>query len=167
VDLFVWDRQAGTTELVSVGLNGSPASYPEYGFSGSPAISGDGRFVAFWSDATNLAPGDSNRYGGVFVRDRQSGRTERVSEGTIDFRPAISSDGRFVAFGDGDIYVRDRQTGTTELVSVTPVGDRVNGWCVFPAISGDGRFVAFASAADNLVPEDTNGRTDVFVAERG
>jgi Tol biopolymer transport system component len=163
-DVFVRDRQTGTTECVSVGINGAPASYPEHGSSGSPSISADGRFIAFQSDATNLVPGPLNAWRNVFVRDRQTEKTEYIADGGS---PAISADGRFVAFysyasnlvpGKGyGIYVRDRQTGKTEFIA--------DGGS--PTISGDGRFVAFASGDGTLTPGDTNGCTDVFVAERG
>ena len=112
-----------------------------------PAISADGRFVAFRSDATNLVPGDTNGATDVFVRDRQTGTTRRVSVGPGgaqgnggSFMPAISADGRFVAFessatnlvpGDTndmeDMFVHDRQTGTTRRVSVGPGGVQGNG----------------------------------------
>ena len=119
----------GSTERVSLGLDGVQGDGPSY----EPAISADGRFVAFQSEATNLVPGDTNSAPDVFVRDRKTGRTQRVSvrsdgaqgNGT-SAAPAISADGRFVAFysdatnlvpGDtndqGDVFVHDRQTGTT------------------------------------------------------
>lgn len=148
-DIFVWDRQTRKTELVTVAANGAPA---DGWSSGTPAISGTGRFVAFRSEASNLVPGSAG--GGVFVRDRQTGKTEWVGESWE--RPAISADGRFVAFTGDGVQLRDRQTGKTERL-----GD---GWS--PAISGDGHFVAFLSDADDLVPGDMNGKRDVFVAER-
>ena len=100
-DVFVRDRQTGTTRRVSVGSGGAQGN----GLSVDPAISADGRFVAFASDATNLVPGDTNGADDVFVRDRQTGTTRRVSVGSggaqgdrVSFDPAISADGRFVAF---------------------------------------------------------------------
>src|SRR5207237_7007630 len=92
--------------------------------------------------------------------------------------PAISADGRFVAFasvsnvvvGDTnnafDVFVRDRQTGTTERVSEDSAGGQANFGSISPAISADGRFVAFASLASNLVAGDTNDDFDVFVRDR-
>jgi Tol biopolymer transport system component len=102
-DIFVRDRQTGTTRRVSVGPGGVQTNAEAS--SGVPAISADGRFVAFESDATNLVPGDTNGAIDVFVRDRQTGTTRRISVGPGGVQgnsdsggPAISADGRFVAF---------------------------------------------------------------------
>ncbi len=127
-DVFVYDRQTGAVTRVSVssgGTQGNDASY-------SAAISADGRYVAFRSAATTLEPGDTNNTDDIFVHDRQTGQTTRVSLDSAVNRvmagdtPSISGDGRFVAFqstatnlvtgdtnGVGDIFVRDRQTETT------------------------------------------------------
>jgi Tol biopolymer transport system component len=151
-----------------------------------PAISADGRFVAFWSNADNLVVGDTNGASDVFVHDRETGVTERISvdsagnQGNNDsLEPAISADGRFVAFlsgadnlvsgdtnGNLDIFVHDRETDVTERVSVDSVGNQGNNHSLEPAISADGRFVAFRSYANNLVPGDTNSTADVFVHDR-
>jgi Tol biopolymer transport system component len=172
----------GTTERVSVGLGGAQSN----GFSESPAISADGRFVAFSSRATNLVPDDTNARADVFVHDRRTGSTRRVSLGPghvqadgESLAPALSADGRFVAFGsfatnlvpgdgngDEDVFVHDRLTGVTELASLGAGGVRPNSGSEGAAISGDGRFVAFHSFATNLVPGDTNGFSDVFVRDR-
>jgi Tol biopolymer transport system component len=152
-----------------------------------PSISADGRYVAFFSHASNLVPGDTNNTLDVFVHDRLTGQTTRVSvasdgtEGNGDsFVGSISADGRYVAFaswasnlvpgdtnGRSDIFVHDRVTGQTTRVSVASDGTEGNGdsWGC-PSISADGRYVAFASWASNLVPGDTNGRSDIFVHDR-
>jgi Tol biopolymer transport system component len=178
----------GTTDRVSVSSLGTAGD----DFSDLAAISADGRFVAFWSFASTLVPGDTNGTTDVFVHDRLTGTTERVSVdsherqatgASIDTnlgRPAISADGRYVAFassatnlvkGDrnqaSDIFVRDRAAGTTERVSVVGRRTEANGGSSEPSISPDGRFVAFASGATNLVPgEDTNFTSDVFLLDR-
>jgi cold shock CspA family protein len=182
LDVFVHDRQTGTTTRVSVASDGTQANSDSFG----PSISGDGRHVAFISSATNLVPGDTNGLIDVFVHDRQTGTTTRVSvasNGTQansnSFGPSISSDGRYVAFssfadtlvaGDtnttSDVFVHDRQTGTTTRVSVATGGGQSSSGSDRPSISGDGRFVAFASQATNLVSGDTNGASDVFVHDR-
>ena len=182
-DVFVRDRRTGTTRRVSLGAGGAQGN----GDSSEPALSANGRFVAFYSEARNLVPGDTNGQADVFVRDRRTGTTRRVSLGSggsqsngASVQPALSADGRFVAFisdatnlvpgdtnGLTDVFVRDRQTGTTRRVSLGAGGAQGNWGSVEPAVSADGRFVAFTSLADNLVPGDTNGITaDVFVRDR-
>ena len=156
-DIFVYDRQAKTIERVSVASDGTQ------GNSGStyPSISADGRFVAFHSTASNLLPEDTNGAGGVFVRDRQAERTERIEQGSY---PSISADGRFVAFQSGDdIFLHDRSTGITDKVSIAYDGKQANGLSWRPSISADGCFIAFHSSASNLITNDTNGYIDVFV----
>ncbi|GLW34998.1 hypothetical protein [Actinoplanes regularis] len=179
LDVFVRDRQAGTTERVSVSSGGAQGNSS----SALSAISGDGRYVVFTSEADNLVSGDTNATGDVFLRDRQAGTTERVSltagGGQADgasVQPTVSDDGNRVAFlsvaddlvtGDtndtSDAFVRDRQAGTTVRVSVSSGGAQGNDFVSLPVISGGGGQVAFTSAADNLVPSDTNGTSDVFV----
>jgi CSLREA domain-containing protein len=179
-DIFVFDRTFGTTERVSVASDGSLAN----GSSQYPSISADGRFVAFQSDATNLVPGDTNQSHDVFVYDRQSHTTERMSvrpNGTQGFfsslNPVISANGRFVAFTADEpnnafqvfhVYVYDRQNHTTENVSVANDGTQANNVSLFttPSLSADGRFIAFTSLATNLVPGDTNQAEDIFVYDR-
>jgi len=181
-DVFVRDRLTGRTERVSVSSAGEQGNSVSY----APSISADGRFVAFASRASNLAPGDTNGYDDVFVRDRLTGTTERISVSSAGAQgnyeswwPCISADGRFVAFhspasnlapgdtnGCYDIFVRDRLTGTTERVSVSSSGAQGDGDSCAPSISADGRFVGFVSSASNLVPGDTNGMCDTFVRDR-
>ena len=151
-----------------------------------PSISGDGRFVAFESVATNLVSGDNNFRTDVFVHDRQTGETTRVSVDSNGFqgtgnssRPSMSWDGRHVTFeslsgfvsGDSgiyqDVFVHDLQTGETTRVSEDSNGMEGNGTSSRPAISGGGRYVTYHSFANNLVPGDVNSSSDVFVADRG
>ena len=188
-DVFVHDRQARTVQRVSVsslGVEGNGNS----GFAGGGgscqrlAISADGRFVAFESAASNLVAGDTNNNADVFVHDRLTGQTERVSLDSAGAQltggsssPAISADGRFVAFetgsaavpedtGASDIYVRDRLSATTERISVGLGGANPNGGSSCSTVSADGRFVGFRSLASNLVAGDTNLALDVFVRDR-
>ncbi len=184
MDVFVRDRESGTTERVSVSSAGAESD----GDSSLPSISGDGRYVAFTSAADNLVAGDTNATADVFVRDRQSGTTERASVATngaqanaSSDRASISADGRFVAFqsyatnfysgdlfGLSNVFVRDRQSGTTELETFAQGGSgEASGGSGGPSISADGRFVAFSSAAFNLIASgDTNNAFDVFVRDR-
>jgi Tol biopolymer transport system component len=182
-DVFVHDRQSGTNELVSVDSSGLQADFD----SEVAVISGDGRFVAFWSAATNLVPGDTNGCYDIFVHDRLSGSTERVSvssSGTQanveSWEPQITQDGRFVAFhssadnlvagdtnGTTDVFLRDLQAGTTVRVSVAQGGGEAHDGSSHASLSSDGKMVAFDSSASNLVPADTNTRPDVFVRDLG
>jgi uncharacterized repeat protein (TIGR01451 family) len=156
-----------------------------------PAVSADGRFVAFVSQADNLVAGDTNERADIFVRDRLTGATERVSVSSAGRQsngdsgafngmgdPSISPDGRFVVFateatnfakGDTnttpDLYVHDRQNGTTELVSIAADGSPA-GAVSEAAISDDANRVAFVSYSDVIVLPDTNFQADVFVYDR-
>jgi Tol biopolymer transport system component len=181
-DIFVHDRVTSATERVNVDSNGIEANDDSYG----GPISTDGRFVAFFSWASNLVVGDTNNMGDIFVHDRVTGITELVSVsqngGPGDgesFAPAISGDGRFVAFSSSssdlvpvdmnnyyDVFVRDRQLGTTELVSSDSSGVQEDRGAYWPAISTDGMIVTFSSDSTNLVPGDTNFLLDVFVHDR-
>jgi Tol biopolymer transport system component len=184
-DVFVHDRLTSVTTRVSVDSGGGQGNAGS-GW-GGPSISADGRCVAFASDASNLVPGDTNGFPDVFVHDRLSGATTRVSvdssggqgNGDSGFPPSISADGRFVAFrsyasnlvpgdtnGTSDVFVHDRRSGATTRVSVDSGGGQGNDVSRSPAISSDGHYVAFASWASNLVPGDTNGVPDVFVHDR-
>jgi hypothetical protein len=173
---------AATVERVSVNSSQVEANRNSYAFS----ISTDGRYVAFESEATNLVSDDYNSTADIFVHDRQTGQTTRVSVNSSGIQgnnwsqgPAISGDGRYVAFasdasnlvpndtnGKKDIFVHDRQTGQTDRVSVDSFGSEANGWSAWVSISADGRMVVFNSSATNLVPNDTNSNTDVFAYDR-
>ncbi|MCJ7510740.1 MAG: hypothetical protein MUP14_07635 [Dehalococcoidia bacterium] len=187
-DVFVYDRQTGITERVSLDSGGNEGNRNSCGGPEGRCqdLSADGRYVVFRSSASNLVPGDTNNVSDIFVHDRQTGTTERVSvdsagnEGNAhSWAAAISADGRYVAFhsyasnlvpGDtndfADVFVHDRQAGATELVSVDSAGNQGNSVSANPVISADGRYVAFASQASNLVAGDTNDDIDVFVHDR-
>jgi len=178
-DVFVHDRQTGTTTRVSVASDGTQAN----GFSSKGALSADGAFVAFHSEATNLVVGDTNARDDVFIHELATGITTRVSltdaegQGTKESHtPKLSADGRYVTFystapnlvaGDtnnrGDVFVRDRVAGTTTRVSITADGSQGNDASNKPFISADGSVVVFEASASNLVGGDTNAVKDVFV----
>jgi uncharacterized repeat protein (TIGR01451 family) len=179
-DVFVHDRATGTTELISVSLTGDPASGID------PSISGDGRFVSFTSAAFDLVPGDTGFRSHIYVRDRQSGTTERVdvaNDGTLGdneaFTSELSADGRYVAFdtfsdnlvpndGDGsvDVFVHDRQTHVTEGISTVAPSTGLFRHSSLASITRNGRFVGFSSDETNIVPGDTNNWTDAFLYDR-
>ena len=180
-DVFVTDRTTGVTTRVSTATDGTSGD----GWSGSPAISADGRWIAYESHASNLVPGDTNGALDVFVTDRTTGVTTRVSTATDgtqandnSFCSAISADGRWIAYmsyasdlspgdtnGALDVFVTDRTTGVTTRVSTATDGTRANDNSFCSAISADGRWIATRQAS-NLSPGDTNGALDVFVTDR-
>jgi Tol biopolymer transport system component len=181
-DVFLQDRQTGTIERISLDTSGGDPNAPSL----SPSISADGRYVAFGSLASDLVAGDTNSVSDVFVHDRQSGTTERISVDTtgadsngLSDVARISADGRYVAFNssasdlvagdansDFDVFVHDREGGTTERVSLDTAGGDPNGSSSNPAISADGSYVAFQSGASDLVAGDANSVSDVFVSDR-
>ena len=185
--IYVRDRLLGTTVLAS-SPNGTQ-NPPGCCFNRSPSISGDGRYVAFWSDAANLVAADTNNEWDVFVRDLATSATVRVSVATggiqahgeepccDNFSTALSNDGRFVVFssskfdliaGDGnaarDVFRHDRQTGTTVRVSVTDAGAESPGHANQPVVSGDGRHVAFVSST-SLITGDGSLPARVYVRD--
>jgi Tol biopolymer transport system component len=172
-DVFLHDRVANTTEIISVaqtGKSGNDASY-------TPAISADGRFVVFQSYASNLVQGDTNNSLDVFIRDRQSGVTELVSIANNGAQgsdwhdygfPGVSvtDDGRYVAFAyqilpvagssttGSNIYLRDRQARTTRWIADGSL----------PTLTGDGRSLAFETSSA-LTSDDQNGGSDVYLLD--
>jgi Tol biopolymer transport system component len=181
-DVFVHDRVTAATERVSVSSAGEQAN--SWTGDSTSAVSADGRYVVFWSEATNLVPDDTNGYWDVFIRDRVEGTTELVSVSSggeqgnnYSFGAAISADGRYVGFcscasnlvpmgtsaDHPDVFVHDRVTGVTEQVSVSSAGEQGDYCSYYPTFTADGRYVAFTSWASNLVPGDTNACTDIFV----
>lgn len=182
-DVFIKNLESGETRLVSAAASGEPGNRE----STQPAISADGRFVAFRSAAANLVQGDTNGKADVFLKDMQAGKVTRVSisaegsEGNEDSEePAISADGRYVVFhslsdsltaddtnGKMDVFLKDTQTGDLTRVSTSAdgsQGDEASGFFSL-ALSADGRFAAFESGATNLVADDLNGKRDVFIKD--
>jgi Tol biopolymer transport system component len=182
-DIFLRDRIAGETTIVSVTTDGTPADF----YSENPSISADGRYIAFQSEASNLVVGDSNGLvDDIFVHEVSTGETTLVSvssngtQGNFQsIAPSISADGRYVSFesfadnlvsGDTnnatDVFLRDRLTGETTRVSVDSNGMQANDYSRNSSISADGLYVAFESPASNLVVGDTNGGWDIFLRDR-
>jgi len=180
-DIFVRDLVAGTTTRVSVDMNGGDPNGPSI----DPNMTSDARWVAYYSLASDILPGDGNGLYDIYLRDMTNGTTARV---TFDMNggdpngnsiaPDVTPDGRYVAFdstasdlvaGDAnariDAYVRDMTTGTTTRVSVDTNGGDSNGATDDPAITSDGRFVAIGSFASDLVTGDGNATLDVFVRQ--
>ncbi|WP_020563965.1 TolB family protein [Methylosarcina fibrata] len=152
---------------------------------GALVISGNGRYVAFASEASNLVLGDTNNVSDVFVRDLLTGTTRRVSVngsggqglGESEY-PSISPDGRYVAFASAtadlvpgdtngylDVFVRDLKTGVTKRASLDSSGNQGNEGSLETSVSANGRYVVFQSYASNLVENDNNGVPDIFVRD--
>lgn len=188
--IYVRDRERGTTELVTKNDHGEAANYVSH----RPTITPDGRFVAFHSAATNLVPGDRDASMDVYVHDRSSGRTEQVSvdaagrttRGSGSLGVDISDDGRFVLFtswseldgDDGDFatdaWRHDRLTGSTERVSVDPSGAPEGDAEGFPGLTADGSAAGFWSHGSELDPEadeppppGSSWDADAFVRDLG
>ncbi len=181
-DVFVHDRMAGTTQILSLHyLDGVAAGSSLYA-----SVSGDGNWISFSSGAESLIPDDLNDRGDVFVASRTAGTVERISVGpngeeannTSGSINRISSNGRFVAFssiasnliswdsnGIQDVFVRDLSNGSTRIVSVNG-NVQGNGTSDFPSISAEGRYIAFESEADNFVLGDGNQSNDIFVFDQ-
>jgi Tol biopolymer transport system component len=186
-DIFVRDLQTTVTSYVSRATG--PTGVSSNGDSSYPAISADGRYVAWASQAASLSPDDGEPFYDIFVRDLQSSRTVYVSRATGEMGsagnadsigPSVSADGRYVAFESlaanlstedtdliNDVFVRDLQTNTTTLVSRASGGGGAggDGHSFAPSISADGRYVAFASEANNLSGADDNAERNVFVRD--
>jgi Tol biopolymer transport system component len=182
IDIFVHDRETKKTKRVNVASDGTQA---EASWNNQGAISANGRYVGFVSDAPNLVPDDNNSGSDVFVHDLKTKKTTRVnvasdgSEAVVgDWRahPSLSADGRYVAFmspsgnlvagdtnNESDVFVHDRKTKKTTRVSVASDGTQGNGLCFKLRLSANGRYVAFQSESTNLVKGDTNNQADVFV----
>jgi Tol biopolymer transport system component len=179
-DVYVRDVSAGITTRVSVSSAGGQSN----GWCGFPALSGDGRFVAFQSDATTLVPGDTNGQYDIFVHDRSTAETRRVSVSSTGAQafgwsatPSMSVDGRYVLFSSYasnlvpadtnsafDVFVHDLMSSATLRLSVSSSGIEGNGWSTGTVtMASDGRTFAFPSGASNLVANDTNAVNDIFV----
>jgi len=182
-DVFVFDRVNKIATLVSV----DSALVQGDNDSSNAAISGDGNFVAFASQASNLVASDTNFVSDVFVHEIASGVTVRASvdttgtEGNFDSdAPSLNFDGSIAAFesnsdnlspndtnGITDVFVRDVVQAVTDCMTLNAVGVASNGFGSYrPRLSGDGLLCAFASSADNLVVGDGNGVFDLFVRDR-
>ncbi len=179
-DIYVWDRATDTLSLVSVDSLGSPGN----GSSGCSQISLDSRYFVYSSSATNLVAGDTNTDVDIFRHDRQTGETIRVSVDSNGSQvlgncitPAISANGRYVAFGSTsttlvagdtngqrDLFRHDCDTNENILVSQSTAGVQGDADAGFSAaISEDGQTLVFQSSSANFVINDTNGENDIFV----
>ncbi|MCB0218058.1 MAG: PD40 domain-containing protein, partial [Chrysiogenetes bacterium] len=189
-DIILRDMRTTTTVIASGGGGSDGASF-------SPSISGDGRFVAFSSDADNLSDRDSNGRRDIYVFDRLNNMVELISAtsggqagAAASDNPAISADGRYVAFdtqatnlatggattnnANREVLVRDRYLEVTQRVSgeLDTMSDTLSDVAASsvsrnPAISATGRYIAYESNSDDIIGAgDTNGQYDIFVLDR-
>ncbi len=190
-DVFVRDTETGSIRRVSIHSFGTEANEGDpYSGYYAVAISANGRFVAFDSGASDLVEGDENGLYDIFLHDRKTRETRRVSAPANGDEPDaeslqnldISGDGQFIAYSSEasnlvanddnanmDVFVYNRSTGKTRRVSVHSTGSEADGGNSGEhavAITPDGRYVAFDSAADDLVAGDENGYHDIFVHDR-
>ncbi|MBL8163229.1 MAG: PD40 domain-containing protein [Anaerolineae bacterium] len=161
VYFYVYERDTCTlTTLVEIPLD---SYYPRSG----PSISHDGRYVVFSTSQTDLVNNDTNGKADVFLKDLQLGTITRISlslngqQLSVDsFQAIMAGGGRYVVYiSDYDLMRYDRQTNTRELLLAAPDERDISPLDITP----DGRFVVFASHSDNIVPDDTNNREDIFV----
>lgn len=177
------DDVANYIQLLSTDAGGDAGD----GGSFDPAISADGRWLAFYSNASNLVDDDTNGLTDVFVKDLLTGAVQNihrapdgaVADGAAQASIDMTPDGRYVAFASAaqnlvavptggviQIFLWDRTSGAIELISASESGEAGNWFSFSPALSADGRYVAFWSLANNLVEADTNGASDVFRLDR-
>ncbi|MFK7956805.1 MAG: TolB family protein [Lysobacterales bacterium] len=181
-DIFVWRRDSGLIQRVSAAANGDEADNS----SDQPTLSGNGQFVAFESNATNLVAGDTNERRDIFLVNLGANTIERVNlrpdGGETDANsehPSISDDGRIIAFesratnltddvlnGTNNIFVKDRVSGEVSLVSRSTSGISADAFCEWPSVSPDGQLVVFDCPANSLVSTDTGGVESVFLHDR-
>ena len=166
--VFLHEPQTGETTRIRA----SPGSVHSY----APRVSADGRYVSFSSSGSGTS--------GIYVYDRISGLVSPVAEFTdnsIHNNGSISSDGRYLTFtsdsdslvsgdtnGFNDLFLHDRVTGNTSRISIASDGTQANGssTTTHSSFSADGRFIVYGSDASNLIANDTNGTSDIFVYDR-
>ena len=179
--IFIKDLASGALTLVSTSPSGEPGNGNSMGLS----LAADASKVAFWSVASNLVSSDTNGYFDVFLKDLATGTVTLLSTSAggqqgngNSSTPSLSADATKVAFssdasnlvpgdtnGARDLFLADLTTGTVTRVSTSASGEQANGESHDASLSADGSHLAFTSAASNLVPGDTNGKTDVFLKD--
>lgn len=180
--IFWRDCNTGTTKLVSAALNGQEGDADSY----YPAISGDGKTIAFESNSSNLVENDKNGFKDVFVWRAATGKIQTASVGkngaaadAESYEASVSGDGNLIAFtsaasnispiekgvSNNNVFIRDMSQGITTLISIDLKAKKGGGGSK-PSISYDGSRVAFYSHSETLVPNDNNGLWDIFLWEK-
>jgi Tol biopolymer transport system component len=182
-DVFLLDRETATVTRINVAADGSETN----GYSHWPSLSGDGRYTAYLSYASNIVAADSNGAWDDFLYDRETGQTvlisltstgQQVDDLGVDW-PVLSGDGRYVVFSSAssvlvpndtnrayDVFLRDLWDGMTTRASLAWDGEEANddSWYAY-AVDSSGAYVVFWSRASNLVPSDTNHLADLFLRD--
>jgi Tol biopolymer transport system component len=181
-DIYVYDRDLDVSVRITTGPTGTGAN----GASMQPAISNDGRWLAFRSEADDLVEGDFNHTADVFLHDLRNGITalvsatnQAVSADRASNLPSPSGDGAFVGFisqatdldegsfnGTWDLYIYAQDSRQVKLASIGFDGRAATGPSSWPDLSEGGEMIVFVSAADNLVDNDVNGVDDIFLDQR-
>ncbi len=180
--IFWRDRNEGITKLISAAPNGEEGNGDSY----FPAISGDGKSVAFESYSSNLVPNDKNGFRDIFVWHAATNKIETVSVGeggteanAESIEPSVSGDGNFIAFtsmasnisvtakgiSNNNVFLRDMKNKTTVMISIDPFAKKGGGGSK-PSISYDGSRIAFYSSVATLVANDKNGIWDIFLWDK-
>jgi Tol biopolymer transport system component len=168
---------SSSTTRISEASDGTQGNGPSY----LGGISANGRYVTYYSDASNLVPGDTNNGSDVFLHDRWTRRTTRISAArrdrtpgnSLSVYPVISADGRYVAYysaawdpvrgGTYDVVRHDRWTRHTTGIAIASYGAQASGYSSNPEISADGRYTAYVWDPPGLKPGETDGQFDVFL----
>ncbi|MDF3142125.1 MULTISPECIES: hypothetical protein [unclassified Streptomyces] len=170
-DIYLHDRRTGTTQRISVGFDGGSA------YAAGADMSANARYIAFNAKADRMEEGARDLFGAVYVFDRSTGRTERISNPNRPDNPAlfqdVSADGRYVLYTQlvprssyGITWVHDRRTGTEERVNVKSDGSPAQRYALPATLSADGRTVAFENWDEDLVPGGTpEGASDIYVRD--
>jgi len=183
----VFRRDLATSRTILVSRDRFGGATDDDALHGAPSMSPGGRYVVFFSNATDMVAGDTNGEPDVFRRDLVARSNQRISVSSAGaqvfgfgnfhiVRTSVSADGRYVAFssdssglapndhnGQPDVFLRDVVAGSTTLVSVGTSGDSPNGFSIEPSMSSDARHVAFSSDAPDVTADDANGGVnDVF-----
>jgi uncharacterized repeat protein (TIGR01451 family) len=181
MDVFLYDRQLGTTRLISRAQSGGQSN----GLSSQGKIAHDGQTIVFRSFANNLVAGDTNGVADIFVYDMATGKISRVSMAEngaqangMSRDASVCGNGRFISYtteannltpgdvnNDRDVILYDREKGTNTIVTVNQDGIYGNKLAHRSFVTPDCRMVAFASDASNLVPGDTNNHRDIFIGD--
>lgn len=178
---FAAGNVAFAIEIISVDVEG----HPGIGLSDEPSISGNGRWVVFQSSVPNLIENDTNGFADIFLRDRTSRTTERISRGIMSTeangnstKPEISETGEYIVFAStasnlvdddnnsaADVFLYTVATQSTVRISLTDDEMEVPEGCSSPSVSSDGKRIAFLSKSPTLGSSSSGLIDSAFVRD--